>query len=187
MLPMRHLAGIAAECLAAERAAVAASRAARCRCARVRLASQLVKRMTSTANQLRVALLNEHQHFAHDDFNSDVMNAAHSIAPFLRFVVTTTSLSLRQVVTTPLLLTSSCQPTVDRYTKRIRCVYCSHRCYFPLYSTFTCLSLFVTLPVLMVSLSISSQVLLPILFSNGAVYRYTNVSRRAIANLLINP
>lgn len=32
--------------------------------------------MTYTANQLRVALLNEHQHFAHDDFNSDVMNAA---------------------------------------------------------------------------------------------------------------
>ena len=26
-----------------------------------------------------------------------------------------------------------------------------------------------------------------VLFSNGAVYRYTNVSRRAIANLLINP
>ena len=31
--------------------------------------------MTYTANQLRVALLNEHQHFTHDDFNSDVMNA----------------------------------------------------------------------------------------------------------------
>ena len=26
-----------------------------------------------------------------------------------------------------------------------------------------------------------------VLFSNGAVYGYTNVSRRAIANLLINP
>ena len=26
-----------------------------------------------------------------------------------------------------------------------------------------------------------------VLFSNGSVYRYTNVSRRAIANLLINP
>ena len=26
-----------------------------------------------------------------------------------------------------------------------------------------------------------------VLFANGAVYNYTNVSRRAIANLLINP
>ena len=26
-----------------------------------------------------------------------------------------------------------------------------------------------------------------VLYSNGSVYRYTNVSRRAIANLLINP
>ena len=32
--------------------------------------------MTYTANQLRVALLNEHQQFTHDDFNSDVMNDA---------------------------------------------------------------------------------------------------------------